>query len=117
MSKKSPANVVGVVLASPADMVGLFERYETNPTEILEEANKNISQGNPLKIVSHKIYNWYYLSSQTTVDLFTKSGPADILLKFQQSISPSSPSMEKMTTRSSNRPKRPRRLKNNGHKL
>ena len=79
MSKKSPANVVGVVLASPADMVGLFERYETNPTEILEEANKNISQGNPLKIVSHKIYNWYYLSSQTTVDLFTKSGPADIL--------------------------------------
>ena len=79
MSKKSPSSVVGVILASPADMVGLFERYETNPTEILEEANRNIAQGKLLEIVSHKIYGWYYLSSQTTVDLFTKGGPADVL--------------------------------------
>ncbi len=79
MSKKSPSNVVGVILASPADMVGLFERYETNPTKILEEANKNLAQGKPLEIVSQKIYGWYYLSSQTTADLFTKGGPADVL--------------------------------------
>ncbi len=79
MSKKSPPSVIGVVLASPADTVGLFERYETNPSEILEEANRNIAQGKPLEIVSHKIYGWYYLSSQTTMDLFTKGGPADVL--------------------------------------
>lgn len=88
MSKKSPPSVVGVILASPADMVGLFERYETNPAEILEEANKNIAQGEPLKIVSYKIYGWYYLSSQTTVDLFTKGGPADVLSEISSITQP-----------------------------
>lgn len=88
MSKKSPPSVIGVILASPADMVGLFERYETNPAEILEEANKNIALGEPLKIVSHKIYGWYYLSSQTTVDLFTKGGPADVLSEISSTTQP-----------------------------
>lgn len=79
MSKRSPANVVGVILASPADMVGLFEKDESTHSEILEMANKNISQGKPLELIPHKIWDWYYLSSQTMVDLFTRGGPADVL--------------------------------------
>ena len=79
MSKKSPSSVVGVVLASSADMVKLFEKADPNHTKILEEANKNVSQSKPLEIVPIKVWNWYYLSSQTIVDLFTKGGPADVL--------------------------------------
>ena len=79
MSKRSPADVTGVVLVSPADMVKLFEKDESSHLEILETANKNISQGNQLEIIPHKIWDWYYLSSQTMVDLFTKGGPADVL--------------------------------------
>src|SRR3989344_4157810 len=36
MSKKSPSSVVGVVLASSADMVKLFEKADPNHTKILE---------------------------------------------------------------------------------
>jgi len=79
MSKKSPSSVTGVILASPADMVALFEKDEPGHAEILEEANKNISQGKPLEIIPHKIWDWYYLSSQTMVDLFTRRGPTDVL--------------------------------------
>ncbi|KKS33215.1 MAG: hypothetical protein UU93_C0001G0046 [Candidatus Amesbacteria bacterium GW2011_GWA2_42_12] len=79
ISKKSPFSVTGVILASPADMVALFEKDEPSHSEILETANKNISQGKPLEIIPYKIWDWYYLSSQTMVDLFTRGGPADIL--------------------------------------
>lgn len=79
MSKKSPPSVVGVIFSSPTDMVGSFEKYEIKHAEILEEANKNISQGKPLELSPHKIWDWYYLSSQTMVDLFTREGPADTL--------------------------------------
>lgn len=88
ISKKSPASVIGVVLASPADMPKLFEKYEPKHTEILQEANKNISLGKPLEIVPHKIYDWYYLSSQTIVDLYTKGGQTDVFLEISSITQP-----------------------------
>lgn len=64
-SQRKPKDVVGVVLASPPDMVGLFEKpeYQPNHKKLLKEALKNIKEGNPRKLVSGMIWDWYHLSS------------------------------------------------------
>ena len=79
--KNNPKDVVGVVLASPGDMVGLVEKpeYQPNYKELLEEARKNIKSGQSEKLLSSKVWNWYVLSSQTFLDLFEENGPADNL--------------------------------------
>lgn len=80
-SKKKPKDVVGVILASPPDMVGLFEKpeYQPNHKELLEEARKNVKEGKPREQVSGVIWDWYTLSSQTYLDLSERGGPADNL--------------------------------------
>jgi len=80
-SKKNPKGVVGVVLASPPDMVGLFEKPEYQPShkELLKEAKKNVKEGNPRKLVSGVIWDWYRLSSQTYLDLSERGGSVDNL--------------------------------------
>ncbi len=80
-SKHKPKNVIGVILASPPDMVGLFEKpgYQPDHRELLEEAKRNVSAGNPRKLVSSMIWDWYRLSSQTYLDLSERYGPADNL--------------------------------------
>lgn len=80
-SQKQPKDVEGVILASPPDMVGLFEKseYQPNHQKLQEEARKNIKEGNPRKIVSEMIWDWYNLSSQTYLDLSEQEGPADNL--------------------------------------
>lgn len=80
-SKKKPGDVVGVIWASPPDMVGLFEKpeYQPNHKELLEEAKNNIKEGNPRKLVSGMIWDLYHLSSQTYVDLSEQGGHVDNL--------------------------------------
>ncbi len=79
--KNSPKDVVGVVLASPGDMVGLVRKteYQPNYKELLEEARRNVEIGEPEKLLSGKVWDWYVLSSQTFLDLFEENGPADNL--------------------------------------
>lgn len=79
--KKTPNDVVGLVLASPGDMVGLVNKpeYQPNYRELLDEAKKNIEAGKPEKLLSYKVWDWYLLSSQTFLDLFEENGPADNL--------------------------------------
>jgi len=80
-SKKKPKDVIGVILASPPDMVGLFEKpeYQPNHKELLKEARENVKKGNPRKLVSGILWDWYTLSSQTYLDLSEQGGPADNL--------------------------------------
>lgn len=80
-SKKRPKSVVGVILASPPDMVGLFEKpeYQPNHKQLLEEAIRNIKEGNPRKLVSGMGWDWYHLSSQTYFDLSERNGLVDNL--------------------------------------
>jgi len=82
--KKQPKDVIGMVLASPGDMVGLVKKVEYQPDylELLEEARQNVVNGNPEKLLSGKIWGWYMLSSQTFLDLFEENGPADVLPVF-----------------------------------
>ena len=79
--KKQPKDVIGIVLASPADMVGLVKKqeYQPNYLELLEEARENVSSGDKEKLLSGKVWDWYVLSSQTFLDLFEEGGPADVL--------------------------------------
>lgn len=80
-SEKKPSDVVGVVLASPPDMVGLFEKpeYQPNHKELRDEAKRNVAEGNPRKLVSGLLWDWYTLSSQTYLDLSQQGGPVDNL--------------------------------------
>ncbi len=74
-------NISKVILASPPDMVGLasLKRYQENYTEMLAEAKKNIANNKPKKLLSSSLWDWYFISSQTFVDLFEDHCPADNL--------------------------------------
>lgn len=80
-SSSKPQNIVGVILASPPDMVGLFEKteYQPNHKELLAEAKQNVNDGNPRKLVSGMVWDWYNLSSQTYIDLSQANGAVDNL--------------------------------------
>ena len=73
--KRRPTDVVGIILTSPPDIVGLAKlpRYQSNYPELLAEARKNIRDNRPRKKLSTQIWNWYELSSQTFLDLFEEN--------------------------------------------
>jgi len=79
--KSNPEDVIGVILASPPDMVGLVKKteYQSNYEKLLDEAKQNIQNDNPRKLLSDEVWDWYTLSSQTFVDLFEENRPADNL--------------------------------------
>ena len=79
--KQQPKDVIGVVLASAADMVGLAVKpeYQPNYRELLAEAKANVANNEPRKLLSDQIWQWYTLSSQTFLDLFEDGCPADVL--------------------------------------
>ncbi len=81
LDKKRIEGIVGIVFASPPDVVGLFESPEYNPNhdKLLKEAKENVQQGNPRKLVSEMIWDWYSLSSQTYLDLSERNGAIDNL--------------------------------------
>lgn len=79
--KNKPKDIVGVILVSPADIVGSVKKPGGQPDyeELLQEARENVNAGNPEKLLSRKIEDWYILSSQTFLDLFEENGIADNL--------------------------------------
>lgn len=81
LSKEKQKDIIGIILASPPDIVGQLkmEKYQTNFKELLKEARKNIKAGQPKKILSTKIWDYYNLSSQTFLDLSEEGGAVDNL--------------------------------------
>lgn len=77
-SIKKP-NLAGLILLSPGDMVGLIQKpeYQSNSKELYLEAEMNINNGEPRKLLSFQIWDWYNLSSQTFLSLFNVHGPVD----------------------------------------
>ena len=79
--KSNPDKLAAVILLSPPDMVangkgsGKSKKYDTQ----LKEAEDNIRNGEPRKLLSDILWNWYHLSSQTFVDLLKDKCPADNL--------------------------------------
>ncbi len=78
--KKQP-EFDGLILLSPPDMVGNAKEAGKSKVykELLLEAQKNIIEGNPRKLLSKELWDWYPISSQTFLDIGTDFGPADNL--------------------------------------
>ena len=81
LSKGSDKKVIGVILASPPDMVALvkLKRYQPNYNEMLTEARKYVKNGSPAKLLGSLIWGSNYISAGTFLDIFTDHCPADNL--------------------------------------
>lgn len=77
-SKTKPQIIDSIILASPPDMVGLA-KAEQNYQDMLTEAKNNIENGQPRKMLDSLLWDYYYISSQTLVDLVTENCAADNL--------------------------------------
>lgn len=76
--KKQP-NILGLVLASAPDMIGLQLLRQSDYKKLINEAKDNIDKGNPTKILSNLIENYMYMSSQTYYNWFKKDSNLDNL--------------------------------------
>lgn len=81
LSQKKDSDIIGIVLASPPDIVGLFEleRYQPNHKKLLEEARQLVKDGKPRELVSSSVWDFYSLSAQTYLSLTEQGGAVDNL--------------------------------------
>ena len=76
--KKQP-NVLGLILASAPDMVGLQLYRQKDYKELIKEAKENIDKGNPTKILSNLVEEYMHMSSQTYYNWFNENSNLDTL--------------------------------------
>ena len=79
--KNPDTDIIGVILASPPDMVGLveLEKYQPDHQRLLQQARELVKVGKPREILDGKIWDWYEISAQTYLSLFGQGGPVDNL--------------------------------------
>ena len=77
LAKTQDARVKKLVLLSPADMVGLIEKYAYFQ-EMLEEAKKLMTNGKEHAILSHQLDDWYFMSAKTFLDYSVRGNPIDV---------------------------------------
>ncbi len=70
--KKNP-KVLGLILASAPDMIGLHLYSQNDYEKLIKEAKDNISNGNPTKLISSLIEEYMYMSSQTYYNWFKET--------------------------------------------
>ncbi|MBI5151804.1 MAG: alpha/beta hydrolase [Candidatus Pacebacteria bacterium] len=80
-SQKLPRTIAGMILASPADMVGLITKreYQSNSLDLYKKAKTYIAEKTPRKLLPSLIWDWFTLSAQTFLDLFSENTPVDNL--------------------------------------
>jgi len=76
--KKKP-DIVGLILASAPDMVGLQLKRQKDYKKLIREAKKNIDKGLPFKLLSNLIEDYMYMSSGTYYNWFNKNSNLDNL--------------------------------------
>ena len=76
--KKHP-NIVGIILASAPDMVGLQLLRQNDYKELIKEAKDNIDKGNGTKLLSNIIEDYMYMSSETYYNWYNKDSNLDNL--------------------------------------
>lgn len=81
LHKNPEADIAGVILASPPDMVGLveLEKYQPNHQKLLRQSRELVQAGKPREVLDGKIWDWYEISAQTYLSLFEQGGAADNL--------------------------------------
>lgn len=78
--KKPKSDVVALILASPPDMLGLVrvEAEKKNFERDLTEARKLVAEGKGDALLSNKIWDWYYKSAQSYLNIFADSAKTDV---------------------------------------
>jgi len=76
--KKHP-DILGMILASAPDMMGLQLLRQKNYNTLITEAKNNIDGGNPTKLLGGLIEDYMYMSSQTYYNWFRKDSNLDNL--------------------------------------
>ncbi len=76
--KKKP-NILGLILASAPDMVGLHLYNQSDYKKLIKEAKENIDNGEPTKILSNLIEDYMYMSSETYYNWFHENSNLDNL--------------------------------------
>lgn len=76
--KKHPS-ILGMILASAPDMVGLHLSRQKDYKELIKEAKENIDNNNPTKILEPLIEDYMYMSSQTYYNWYAKNSNLDNL--------------------------------------
>jgi pimeloyl-ACP methyl ester carboxylesterase len=81
LSQSDPEDVVGVILASPPDLVGMVEtnNYQPDHTKLIQEAKDLVTQGKPDNLVSGKLWEWEDKSAANYLSLFSGGNEADNL--------------------------------------
>jgi len=76
--KKRP-QILGMILASAPDMVGLQLLRQKDYKQLIIEAKNNIDAGNPNKLLSNLVEDYMYMSSKTYYNWFNKNSNLDNL--------------------------------------
>ena len=76
---KKVCNIDSIILASAPDLRGKLQTSIKNYDKLIAEAKENVDNKNPKKILSSSIYNWYDLSSQTFLSLYSKDSKCNNL--------------------------------------
>ncbi len=81
LSQNDPQGVVGIVFASPPDLVGMVEtnNYQPNHTQQLQEAKDLVSQGKPNELINGNLWDWEDKSAASYLSLFSGNNEADNL--------------------------------------
>jgi esterase/lipase len=86
VAKTQDSRVKKLILMSPPDMVGLAEK-ESNHEDLLKQAQKMISEGRGGELLPFKIWDWYYLSANTYINLNTRDYPVDVFNTYDKNKS------------------------------
>ncbi len=76
--KKRP-EILGLILASAPDMVGLQLYRQKDYNELIKEAKENVDKGEPTKLLSNLVEDYMYMSSGTYYNWFHKDSNLDNL--------------------------------------
>jgi alpha-beta hydrolase superfamily lysophospholipase len=84
MDQKKPADVAAIVLASPADAVGLLKKYSKETFEKdLTQARDMVAQGKGSELLPRKIRDFYYAGAKSFVNEFSENAAANIFPIFE----------------------------------
>lgn len=74
---KNKDSVQGLVLASATDMVGITKKVESDFSDLLKEAENNVNNNNPRKLLNSLIGGTDYISSATFISEYSENGNID----------------------------------------
>jgi len=84
LDKKSPADIVALVLASPADAVGLLKKYLKDAFDKdLAQSREMVVQGRGDQLLPRKIRDFYYVSAKSFAAEFEPGSAANIFPIFE----------------------------------